>query len=482
MVALSFFAAGLALLSLLSFGFVLSKLLCVLLSIVLIIGAATMQRDPLTGFLNPWVIFTLSFIQYYVLGPFETVFLYDAMHYETVIYGHLRPIPGDDLILSRAIIVSLVGLTCVWIGYQVYLFSVRTRSLRSDHKWSFDYSRLKGVILVSFGIGIAAYISFFAKVGFINYVTTPREMRHFLYAKAEAFGFFGDFLATGLVLTSVYILEIYHSRQRRAVVIILALLIPYIYFQMALFSGSRITIVRPVLIIVFYYLLSHGPVRWSPRMLAFAAMLPVFVVVGGIGRSYLGIHDGGKLALLALEQGWKHPADMYGLITQSMDYVQCYDIFLLLANRSYALGYGSTYLKFFYQFIPRSIWPSKPENITIVMSELFRPGQMAKGVSYNSTMLGEMYYNFSMPGIVLGCFLVGVFLAWLYYLGKNRLHSPPLRFIYATLLVSIIEQGRGAFYNISMTYIIFYIIPIFLASRRQLNGIHAVNAKAVSLV
>jgi oligosaccharide repeat unit polymerase len=476
MITLALVVIALALLSFLSYGFVLSKILCVFMGLMMLLAAVTMPRDRSTGIFNPWTIFILSFVQYYVLGPFETVYLYDAMHYATVIYGHLRPIPSDDLVLSRAIFVSVIGLICVWAGYQVYSLDSHGRLPTVETQWFIDPLRLRKVILVCLGVGVASYALFFAKVGLIAYLTTQREMRHFLYAKAAAYGFFSDFVATAFVLASVYLLEIHRDRERRTIVLILAMLIPYVYFQMAVFSGSRITVIRPILILSIYYMLTRGRTELTVRLVLLAMGLVVFVVVGGVVRSYLGVPQGGELALALLRQAWNHPKDWYGFITESMDYVQCYDILLLLTNRSYPLGYGATYLKFIYQFIPRVIWPNKPIDVTTMMSELFRPGQVAKGDSYGPTLFGEMYYNFGISGIVIGCFVVGIVLGWMYRLGRKQRGSAPLRFFYATLLVSIIEQGRGAFYNISLTYGMFYIIPLLFACRRRHVGVAVIGA------
>ena len=301
MIILAIAVISLGLLSFLSYGFVLSKILCVLLGMMMLLAAVTMPRDRRTGIFNPWIIFTLSFVQYYVLGPFETVYLYDAMHYATVIYGHLRPIPADDLILSRAIIVSLVGLLFSWAGYQIYLIGSRRPAIETGPHWEIDRSRLKRVVVVCLGVGLLSYALFFAKVGLITYITTPRGMRHFLYAKAEAFGFFADFVASAFVLTSVYFLEKYSDKERRAVILILCMLIPYAYFQMAIFSGSRITVVRPFLILTFYYMISRGRTRLTAKLVVLGMVMLLFVVIGGVFRAYLGTAHADELAVHLLK-------------------------------------------------------------------------------------------------------------------------------------------------------------------------------------
>lgn len=468
--ALALAVIVLALISLLSYGFVLSKILCLFLGLVMLLGAVTMPRDRSTGIFNPWGIFVLSFVQYYVLGPFETIYLYDSMHYATVIYGHLRPSPADDLILSRAIFVSLIGLVCAWAGYQVYLLDTQQRPPQSFTRWRIDPQRLRRAILICLGIGLASYALFFAKVGFITFLTTPRTLRYFVYAKASAYGFFSDFVATAFVLASVYLLERHWHREKRSLLLIFAMLVPYAYFQMAVFSGSRITVVRPVLILSIYYMLSRGRTRVTFRLALLAVVVAAFVVVGGVARSYLGVAHSGELAFAFLQRTWNHPGNWYGLITDSMDYVQCFDILLLLTNRAYPLGYGATYLKFIYQFVPRAIWHGKPEDVSTLMSALFRPEQSAAGITYNPTLLGEMYYNFGIAGVVIGCFLLGIALGWMYRLGREQQGNAAVRFLYAILLVSIVEQGRGALYNISMTYIVFYMTPFLLICRRSVGG------------
>lgn len=71
--------------------------------------------------------------------------------------------------------------------------------------------------------------------------------------------------------------------------------------------------------------------------------------------------------------------------------------------------YGETLTTFFASWIPRVFWPEKPDIST---------GQMfnrAFGLSASpltmvpTTIPGELYWNFSMPGVIVGMFLIGMF-------------------------------------------------------------------------
>lgn len=75
------------------------------------------------------------------------------------------------------------------------------------------------------------------------------------------------------------------------------------------------------------------------------------------------------------------------------------------------LKYGATLLRIVSQFIPRALWPSKPYDLGIEIVRLY---------DINTTsgtppgFFPEMYMNFHVPGVLIGAFLLGASLAFLY--------------------------------------------------------------------
>ena len=57
--------------------------------------------------------------------------------------------------------------------------------------------------------------------------------------------------------------------------------------------------------------------------------------------------------------------------------------------------YGTTFLKPIFFYLPRSIWESKPESITIVTAKIYG------GASLVTTIIGEMYMNFYLFGLII---------------------------------------------------------------------------------
>jgi oligosaccharide repeat unit polymerase len=321
------------------------------------------------------------------------------------------------------------------------------------------------VVLASILIFAASLAVFFAVVGYSTYLDTPRSLRHFLYEKAPGAGFLVDFSGTAAILLSVLILERYRGRPAKALAWIAVVLLPYAIFHQAIFSGSRIQIVRVLAILVIYWQLRIHPISIR-RLLLYGFGLMVLIIVLGVARSGLGEEEFDLLTEIAKNlDSWDA---FLTLAVYALDFPTTYDIFLMMTNHrpDFDLGYGVTYAKLLLSFIPRDIWPEKPENITWIATQLFRPEMLDLGVSYNPTILGEMYYNFGLLGVVGGGLIFGTCcrLLFLYYYAKRNSDRVGALLIYSALTFSILEQFRGAFSNITTHYIAFYVVPIFAVS------------------
>ncbi|GAL62285.1 O-antigen polymerase [Algibacter lectus] len=86
-----------------------------------------------------------------------------------------------------------------------------------------------------------------------------------------------------------------------------------------------------------------------------------------------------------------NPKSFFIGISESVNVNVIYDLF----NRYNDFLNGATYLKPLFFYIPRSIWEGKPETITVITANAFG------GNSLVTTIIGEMYMNFSIFGIVL---------------------------------------------------------------------------------
>ena len=106
--------------------------------------------------------------------------------------------------------------------------------------------------------------------------------------------------------------------------------------------------------------------------------------------------------------------------------------------------YGQSYLAAIFFFVPRAIWEGKPRgvgpmtNAYIYNDEVMRdPGQMIRGSGIPPGAMGEAYWNFYYPGVVLVYMLYGMFNWWLAALLRRNADVPAVWVVYAlTLLMS----------------------------------------------
>jgi hypothetical protein len=90
-------------------------------------------------------------------------------------------------------------------------------------------------------------------------------------------------------------------------------------------------------------------------------------------------------------------------------------------------------------FIPRFLWPDKPSiSIGREFGATFRlKGSFDQETEISPSMVGEFYWNFSIPGVVVGMWLLGLGYRWGYQrYGAGSGFDPIRKSIYATLLPS----------------------------------------------
>jgi hypothetical protein len=175
-----------------------------------------------------------------------------------------------------------------------------------------------------------------------------------------------------------------------------------------------------ILVVVTGYLV-RGKI---PKTWLFAGALfitiafPVFqayrsVVVGDLGYSNAqAAQNIGQVLQLAI-QGAQHGTEER---TQSFfERSSVKDAVELMVRRvgvDVPYQHGATLAPLLTAFIPRILWPDKPDVQTgLLLNEQFR---IAEAVVYLSpSHLGELYWNFGWPGALIGMLLIGLLLGWI---------------------------------------------------------------------
>ncbi|CAG1065130.1 hypothetical protein BAC1_00708 [uncultured bacterium] len=155
-------------------------------------------------------------------------------------------------------------------------------------------------------------------------------------------------------------------------------------------------------------------------------------------------------------------ADFILGITESVNMNVLLEIMRIFPDKVAFYG-GETYAKLVFAFIPRSLWPDKPESITVQIARLFVPSETE--TSFASTMYGEMYANFGYFSFMLITVLVLFITLMTRFAVRDRKLASLAGFVYGITFV------RMAFSDTVLSFILTSIFLMLIASLRHLSSI-----------
>lgn len=135
------------------------------------------------------------------------------------------------------------------------------------------------------------------------------------------------------------------------------------------------------------------------------------------------------------------------------------DMFFLVLDKTPRLNpflYGESLGKIFTAFIPRIFWPEKPWSFGVDFSKAYLDTPML--VSRAPSAIGELYANFHIFGVLIGFFLIGIFLkvVYTYCISHNTLRKENVM-LYAIIVEKLIVLVDGPIAD----FFVFVLIKLF---------------------
>ncbi len=116
--------------------------------------------------------------------------------------------------------------------------------------------------------------------------------------------------------------------------------------------------------------------------------------------------------------------------------------------------FGATYLKTLLFYVPRSIWESKPESITVIAANTYGYSSLV------TTIIGEMHMNFSYFGIILLPILLMFTESIITRFSKKNLFYGLLSFFFGMLIFRMP-------YSDEMLVFIFLVVIVYLTNKKM---------------
>jgi hypothetical protein len=379
------------------------------------------------------------------MRPFDYIVIGNFLRVKPIYLG-----PGIDVenYLVKSLACSIVAFGCFLFGY---FSSNPQRLVKSANKIIniFSYGIKRNAIVFSvFLISLSLCIAFLS----------------------------GSRLFTNalLLLIGLSLIAVKSKKHRLMWIVVFLIIVVYGFYHYTFVHAERRDLFKLVYIVIILKMAfdSADGVRVEKSFLKKAAIYS-FLLVGLIYlalvcRFYSVFHEKKNLKQILLLDHLYMSNNSHDNIVINLDFAVVYDDYMFLLNNvpnKNPYIYGKTYSKFLFGFIPRSLWPEKPETINILYFKTFFPEKYTAGRSRGVSMIGEMYWNFSYIGVICGMcimgFLIRILDTILYSSIKNKEY---VKLMFICLIFSyILDIFRGGlFTNFAQMFMSIFLFPLII--------------------
>jgi oligosaccharide repeat unit polymerase len=429
---------------------------CLLLAVVTLGPFAfRMMAGERTDPLEPGALFAMLYMMMFCVRPLliESPWLNEIMSTGTEVRQFFS-LSESSVAITLAY--GIVGAICFHVGYRTWRNPMSER-LRPVAPKPWSTRRVTHVAIG--GTAFAALSLMLVLPVFSSFQTVIENLGRFRQLLA-GYGYQG--LGMDLLVILVLILWVDHLQSRRRWMFLPLMLASNMYNFLL---GSRAGIFNLWLFMFLAWRYHHERGnRGSWKRALAIALIVVLAVVSALSIAAIrnvGVTTVGQ-AERALTSYWEGESNS-PLSTSFMLEFDQFDIFAMVVDMgrgNFPLMWGRSYMDVLYQPIPRALWPDKP------MSFDQEIGRMLTGTytAIPPSMVGEMYMNFHIFGIIAGMLLFGYLCRRGYQRTMLRPRDPGRVLLYALLLPFLPLFMMRAFMAVATTAIIYF-VPAWLAVR-----------------
>lgn len=393
--------------------------------------------------LEPIVLVTSIHLLLFVITPIISLYRNDILWFNKNVWGGC--VKGT-LLSTLAYIFFILG----------YYFG-KTKRIQYKQKNIKNWKRIYNISLIIWLFCFICNMVYILSSGInITYVLTLGSSGSTTIGETSnsILGFIG-MISYGMISSYLYIF--YYSNSK-----ILKGILFYLMFATYLIRGFRFIIVAIIVApLIFMYIKEK---KRPSFILIIAVLLLLSISVGFIGGIRDDMRAGNGIgnsinSIMQFEYITSVIIDNFSIFKTYYGIVQ---------NIPSIMDYTFGKLMFMYtliMFIPRVIWPSKPNPISQKINEIAVNKYASKaGTAY--PYLGEYYHEFGVVGIMFFSYLFGKICSWLKIkMYEINIHSIILYSSICPLLLQIMIRG----YTPSNFYlIIFSVLPIFILKKRSI--------------
>ena len=207
-------------------------------------------------------------------------------------------------------------------------------------------------------------------------------------------------------------------------------------------DGKRSSFIYPAILILLCWMLRN---RKVPYLRLAVVGTTAFFLIGLLGL----VRSSNWTDMNNLNLDAFHETSVAEMGTRSLDELALRSgsqstFFAILAKvpQEEEMLYGKTYLEWGLRFVPRQFWPEKPRGVDVQANQTFYGSDWGLPAG----AVGEAYWNFHLPGVLVVFFLMGIFKRWL---GDLLLRYPAAPAIMVIYMISLFyfDASQNGFKN-----------------------------------
>jgi len=354
--------------------------------------------------------------RYALLGIFMTMYflLFGALDVRDLITGSTPSVPREGF-LTPAQIGVLLGATCVLIAYRL---AVQLGSRAGEESVSTDWPT--SALLV---VGLGLFVSGMLAMAYFQLVLATENTTR---STMQAFATMGPFLTFAVMLGQLaqplgaVILGYGYAKSRSPLWILLITIVVGSQVLLGFLTDTKGTVLLAFVMVAVTQTLWDGRIAklWLFAIVAFATLMFPILQANRVVRAEHGwnraevLENLGTVLDAAIEQSGKVYETRAGERSQTFLERTSGEVILetLFDKVTESGDYlnGSTLRAIVFTFIPRLLLPDKGDvPVGQLFNRTYMHGSKDDFLYLSVSMLGEMYWNFGWPGVIVGNLLFG---------------------------------------------------------------------------
>lgn len=356
--------------------------------------------------------------------------------------------------LGNAVLLGALALFSLTFG-DYLIQSRQKRNYLVQYLENREVSMARTWVLVS--IATIAYLVYISQKTGLKGIITTRQYDA-IQGLEFGIGYLKDapIFCLGIFLVN-FLAEKFKAKKTISVGVLFWISLSCVYLIPYLSKGSRSIFVY-ILVVVLIMQLIFSEQRLKKRtFIVLLIVLPLLIVSPRIYRSAT------DLSVSKITEGYSAQSVLETFTGPDTQMAPALSILHQNLNQKVSYQYGKSYLAALGKPIPRTLWPSKPEEFdTGLNRNLFPSIYRYYGVSFSA--VSEPLVNFGLAGVVFFFTLLGSFNAYL----RNRLDKRSIRnvFVYSWIVAFMFILARG---NLTTDYhrVVFPLMAGLLVLRKK---------------